>query len=532
MLYLSFCILDYRAYLEEFSNLGLIKDQLVILMPDTKVATLKLVLDLSMTGQVVLASKTSMTEVMSVVSSLGMQARLSIDAEKEDGFNEIMEETTDEHVVKIFDKSDHKVSAGLSARKEHSENTSEVFVAIQDYCSGEVEVKHNVEDVNPLAMDHSDVLSDVSMDITENSRDSDVIEIYASEDPEGTNEDAEEELVGLIGPSSAAQRKQLVPFKRPKVSSEKLKKIKCPLCDCLCATYYRLLRHLSRSHYTKQLLTLFGSDRAKCPVCKHTASKNYTQMAVHLGATHEKVLMFVQQAVKAQLDSLRSSGQSQEINKRAWDKCREYFQTKQDKHPCCANFTNSPQELRFHFASVHCSDDLVSAFGEENSQCNYCRIGRGCVAKDKDQIILHMVSSHPLLIYKFMPDYEASLLHHCFQKGKMIKKYKVKRRQQINEKDSGKTQSTDCLICPLCNSLFGQVDHLRRHLCRIHFREEIFHEANVKKGSVKCPDCGHTIRRRDLGELATHLGSNSHGYLDKILPSNIKAALKSMEEKK
>ncbi len=407
------------------------------MMPDTKVETLKMVLDLSITGQVSLASQTVVTEVMSLISSLGMQAKLTIVSETGKGVEEKINKAIDGHVVKIIDRPD----CNVSPKQEYSEDNSperdgNVFVAINDSAMQKVEAIYDCENVNPLAMDHS-TFSGTPMDIIGNTSrakghdtlardsDSDDLRFDGNEDVEGTNEDIGEKQVDLVDLTLTTEPEYLVPSKGSNVSPAK-QKIKCLLCGQLFTTKSQLMRHMSRTHYTKQLMSLFGSDTSQCPVCNYRFPSNcQLNKTGHLGATHNKILVVAHPTVKAQLDSLQSS------------------------------------------------DDLPK--------------------KEKHGTISKIERGHK------------------------------KKRPAI------------CIICPICSASFDTPTHLRRHLCRIHFKEEIFHEANVTDDCLKCPACGRTVNKRlkgSIGEMAVHLGTYSHGYLDKVLPKNVKAALEDMEGRK
>ncbi len=298
--------------------------------------------------------------------------------------------------------------------------------------------------------------------------------------------------------------------------------MQCILCNASCDTYNKMIIHLSTKHYQKELLSLFGQDLSSCPVCslKFASSYHIYDKRVHLALVHDKIFAVASQRVKGQLERIRALHLSCPISKSAWDLCKAEFQSGNVGRTCCSDFTSGPLELRFHLASAHYAEKLVSLYGEANKPCKQCQAGSEhgtSVAKDTTGIVFHMISSHPCQVFQAMSKTEAHWLQKCI-------------RRDVTFKDSGGQK------CPMCDSFFRRPLLLKVHLSTVHYRDEILRSAKIGEDVIKCPDCGKSLGRKTMGNedkpnvpgMLKHLGM-LHGYLDKVLPRSTRETLRAME---
>ncbi len=275
--------------------------------------------------------------------------------------------------------------------------------------------------------------------------------------------------------------------------------IRCQLCDEMHQTYYQYAQHLSLSHYEKQLTDLFDPNASECPICKERMNGTKRDKLIHLGFAHKQVLLVACQSVKAQLEDLLAFGQCHKPKTFSWKKCKMEILKLKNKWPCCKDFICSPQDLRFHLSTSHYEDELIDAHGPIGKLCKLCHAEKQYAKHCKRDIILHMLSSHPCVLYDLMDKQAAFWLQDCF-------------KNDYN--------------CPVCKKNFGTLGLIKRHLCRSHFKVKILEKAN---GKLECDMCQTLARRRQRqGELTYHLGVQ-HNLLEMVLPDYVKSALKKKE---
>ena len=87
-----------------------------------------------------------------------------------------------------------------------------------------------------------------------------------------------------------------------------VKKIKCFYCEEYYTTRSRILQHLSVSHFQSQILTKHPFVRGECTMCvelgrpKPITAKNKQVHLLHVGSLHEKVIEFIPEAFKSNIE--------------------------------------------------------------------------------------------------------------------------------------------------------------------------------------------------------------------------------------
>ncbi len=452
----------------------------VMMMPEVSVSTMNLVLQWSIKGSVDVVDEDVLDEIKSLLSSFDACADVSVE-----------HTNPNQQIIQ-------PASIGISQEELMSEPEIDIMgLDEQSDCSGEMDnhvvafegigdsfTKNEFEtDVPAISRDPLDE-AEIIMDVKENEN------ITINHELDESAEDDEGHI--------RTGRRLRTKTRQQTNNLGSVGKIKCQHCDGMYQTFYKYVHHLSVVHYNKQLLDLFGANRSACPVCEEMMHGNERDNIIHLGIVHQKILLVACTPVKAQLNDLLTFDRSFAPQTRVWKSCKSHFTQSKHRWLCCRDFTNSPQELRFHLARAHYEDQLLAAHGPIGNLCKLCPLEKRYEMQDKRNIVLHMVSSHSYILYSLMNEQEAVLLQECF-------------KNEFN--------------CPICNNeSFGTLGYLRRHLCRTHFKDEILKAAN---GRTECGVCEKFAQTNHLSHYADHLGT--HGYLDLVLPDDIKEALAVIE---
>ena len=87
-----------------------------------------------------------------------------------------------------------------------------------------------------------------------------------------------------------------------------VKKIKCLYCEESYGTRSKILQHLSVSHFQSQILAKYPFVRGECVLCvelgrpKPICAKNKQVHLLHVGSLHEKVIEYIPEAFKSNID--------------------------------------------------------------------------------------------------------------------------------------------------------------------------------------------------------------------------------------
>ncbi len=322
--------------------------------------------------------------------------------------------------------------------------------------------------------------------------------------------------------------------------------IKCPLCNAAFETFRKFTVHLTRTHYVKKLMSLFGPDKSTCPICKHefAAGSQKRDKAAHLGLVHKNIFAVSQEAGRAQ---------ARYRHKRSFGKSGDYV------CPMCSDPFSKFKFLRYHLARVHFREEIFKAANVSNNckQCPECNLSTSSRKNfHTGAMASHLGSDKHGYLEKVLPQRVKDTLTTMKKKHLRFKAFKksvqkselvkvngseVKSELGIAKPKKGAKESYKCsnsmsngpYACPMCDSLHRSFSTMKEHLSRVHFSEEILKLANATNGCKECPDCGKEIKYRRQGDytnMAVHLGSGKHDYLDRVLPPNVLNVLNATQE--
>ncbi len=485
----------------------------VIMLPDVRVSTVNLMLQWSVKGYVDLVDQDIMDEVISLLNSFGTCAELSVEHKN---YNQTIIRPANIGISQEEVMTQGGADMDTDAKSDYSDAIYDHIIAIDDLgetdsCTKNGHIESNVSDpleeaeelkVKNFESQENNLESGLSVLTDSKDCPTDIAQNVCTEmDADLTIEDEDNDFNDELEPTEENQVQVRADQKlESKGNLDPMSRIRCQLCDGIYKTYVKYVQHLSVTHYKEELLDRFGPDKLACPICKEKTGGTEIDKIIHLGIVHEQILLVACKPVKAQLNDLIAFGQSHRPKDHSWKNYRTLLKKAKKRWSCCKKSMSSPQDLRFHIASAHYEDKLVARYGPVDEPCKLCHVDKQYFMEDRKEVILHMVSSHPHILYKLMDAKEAILLQNCFRND-----YK----------------------CPVCNSFYGTFGQLKRHLGRTHYRDNILKMANGKK---ECDVC-KTISKENQGHFADHLGVK-HGYLDRVLPDSVKAALKKMESVK
>ncbi len=548
-------------------------NNVVMIMPEVRLSTVKLVLNFSVTGCLDLANQDMVDEVMSVLKSFGYCINVLVQSKcHQDSANvQSQKELVSKSAHTKSSESNKRVSQKLNTlgineeavRKKQglkhkclAKNTDSLAVKSPSDISGALETMLTGSKDYPSKAQCATINEDVpEIDLTldgVNEREPDSTTLDAIEEVDTNMTDEYEEVdanlmsqmsdgngnlcndgdngiedknsivsMDVIDPLSIDQEFESTEVEAintparngkssvndPEASRKHLwNKFACLLCNKFQSSYSQLTKHLSVVHYHEQLLEQWEHSSSACPICNKRVSSSKANKIIHVGIVHKRLFSVAHKSVQAHLKDLTLVAKVRSSKTSKWDQCRSHFLNKNTGWQCCKDFLDSPQDLLLHLGSAHCEDNLLSAYGPIEQPCQQCNVHPQYKAKDKKDLIKHVVSSHSHLLYRLMDVQDAYVIRECVE---------------------------NCYKCPICNLEYGFISGLKKHLSRSHYRSDILKQESFEPDCRVCQKLAlkkstGTLAAKTLWDIAQHLGL-SHGHLDKVLPDSVKRALEQME---
>ncbi len=485
-----------------------------MMLPDTKVATMKQVLNLSITGQVVVADQAMMDEVMSLVNSLGFKAMLSReitmaqDMSDQDNLAELEAQPVDECYGNMsVDGTSVETMDGDNIDDNEVEicNVSKGLIGGADKRSSSTDSLKPRDPLTTQSSNNSHNFDKVISNTEQQSEDMvSPLEVACSDETLCHSVDISDSKESIIENNNSRTTPSYLNEELSRTENDGLANNDFVFVDELggCANSQKVDKNGINEKRFPSLFSDNINDGAEMATGENPADFNIddglnlsennkvfstssllNNSRSHLG-THQKPI-----TIKISKDVTAESNRQIQCSI-----CKRNFETF--------------RKFVVHLTRTHYVKKLMSLFGQDKSTCPLCRhkFPEGSKKRDKTE---HLGMAHKKIF---------ALSN---QAVKAQDKYKSKR-------SSGKSGD---YMCPLCGIFFGTKSNVKVHLARVHFKDEILKMANISNNCKRCPECRLSKKSYKSYEIVSHLGSDKHGYLDKILPDSIKNALTAMNNK-
>ncbi len=306
--------------------------------------------------------------------------------------------------------------------------------------------------------------------------------------------------------------------------------IECILCISVFPNYALLKQHICFAHYKEQLTHQWGDDKPikPCPECGKVLkmqSDHGIRIAMHLGATHDRIFQFLPPDVLKWLRELEPKGfkpkkrfpiDISDINNNVT--------AARFRCPSCPVSTELFTSMKQHLSSMHYQHHLINLWLGSDYE-RPCRVCKRVLTQAGDHkinqkvaVAIHLGVDHGM-VYKVATVEVKNLLEEM---------------ERESEKDSKALNSdkSEYIKCVLCISVFPSYALLKQHICRSHYKEQLTHLWGEDKPIKPCPECGTVLNiQYSMKErIAMHLGA-THDKIFQFLPPDILEWLKKLEPK-
>lgn len=286
-------------------------------------------------------------------------------------------------------------------------------------------------------------------------------------------------------------------------SNNKTGKPKVLLPCALCSSHFDrlsgLLSHLSVSHFAHELKELQDASEGICPVCAKifdgVGSKE--RFAKHVGSAHKKVLDFLPEETKAQLEPLIKP-------------YRSSTKLTPNVPPCglCNMEQQSIHALLAHLSSSHFSFQLKESFETNNGQCPFCpkkfEGTEGHVSRARDKFVKHVGSTHRMVL-EYLP-----------------KELQDPLQSLVDKKEIQNLPLPPCGICGKEPKNGSPYEYLS-HLMKTHYNGKFFGMFQSNDGV--CPVCAKKYEGKGAKRsYEMHVGITHRMVMD-YLPDQIRKVL-------